>query len=99
MKLVSKYPKRFQKLLVIFQVTSNRALLLNNCIAGHAMLFKKELLHYVFPFPTTIPHDHWIAYIALTIGRIRYFNKVPGILPATYQFYNIYPPFKTKRKS
>ena len=55
---------------------SNRALLLNNCIAGHAMLFKKELLHYVFPFPTTIPHDHWIAYIALTIGRVRYFNKV-----------------------
>jgi glycosyltransferase involved in cell wall biosynthesis len=47
-------------------------LLLNNCIAGHAMMFRKSLLSKILPLPTSIPHDHWIAYVALTVGKMRY---------------------------
>ena len=47
-------------------------LLLNNCIAGHAIMFRKSLLNYIFPFQQNIPHDHWIAYTAAKIGSIQY---------------------------
>lgn len=55
---------------------SNFCLLLNNCIAGHASMFKRELLKHIFPFPQTIPHDHWISYIALTISKVQYLKEV-----------------------
>ncbi|RYE14806.1 MAG: glycosyltransferase [Rickettsiales bacterium] len=55
--------------------TANKNLLLNNCVAGHAMMFKKLLLGHIFPIPLTIPYDHWIAYISLTIGRVRYLKQ------------------------
>lgn len=51
------------------------ALLLNNCIAGHAMMFRRGLLAKVLPIPPGIPHDHWIAYIAAKIGYVRYVRE------------------------
>ncbi|WP_421942200.1 glycosyltransferase [Pedobacter sp.] len=53
----------------------HRSLLLNNCMAGHAMLIKKTLLEMVLPLPLDIPHDHWIAYNALSIGNVRYLKQ------------------------
>jgi len=47
----------------------------NNCVAGHAMFFRQDLVQKIFPFPDKIPHDHWIAYIALAEGGIRFIKK------------------------
>jgi len=48
----------------------NMAFLFFNCIAGHAILFKKELLKSIFPFPQQLFHDWWIGYCATTVGTI-----------------------------
>lgn len=41
-------------------------------IYGHAMLIRNEFLQQIFPFPSIIPHDWWIAYTATVNGGIRY---------------------------
>lgn len=56
--------------------SENRNLLLNNCIAGHTMMFRSSLKNNILPFTNSIPHDHWIGYIALTVGKIQFFNEV-----------------------
>jgi glycosyltransferase involved in cell wall biosynthesis len=51
-----------------------RSFLFYNCVSGHAMMIKKELLHYVLPFPSNMYHDWWIAYNATLFGDIAYTN-------------------------
>lgn len=41
-------------------------------IYGHAMLIRNSFLQEIFPFPTIIPHDWWIAYTATANGGIHY---------------------------
>jgi glycosyltransferase involved in cell wall biosynthesis len=44
-------------------------------IYGNTMLFKKSILQGALPFPTVLPHDWWIAYIAACKGAITYCNE------------------------
>ena len=46
-------------------------------IAGHALLFRKELLDTALPFTPYISHDTWIAYIAMLKGTIKF---IPDVL-------------------
>lgn len=46
--------------------------LLENCVSGHALLFKRELLQYFTGFNSVIFHDHWLAYIACNNGGITF---------------------------
>lgn len=39
-------------------------------IAGHATMFRRELLDLALPFPVYISHDTWLAYIAMLKGTI-----------------------------
>jgi glycosyltransferase involved in cell wall biosynthesis len=43
-------------------------------VAGHAMLFRRELLDLALPFPFSpyITHDLWLAYIAMLKGTITF---------------------------
>jgi glycosyltransferase involved in cell wall biosynthesis len=50
----------------------SRVFLFENCVSGHAMLFKRELLKYFGGFNKIIIHDWWLAYIALNNGSIDY---------------------------
>jgi glycosyltransferase involved in cell wall biosynthesis len=55
--------------------TNLGSLLLANTITGAASMFPKDLLSYILPFPTRVGqlyHDHWIACLALVLGRIKY---------------------------
>ena len=47
-----------------------------NCIAGHATLFKRELIQYIFPFVDDNYHDWWISYVAFNVGKVKYVDKV-----------------------
>lgn len=38
--------------------------LFSNCVSGHSMMIKKELLNEAFPFPANCMYDHWLALIA-----------------------------------
>lgn len=40
-------------------------------IAGHAALFKREILKFALPFNSYVNHDTWIVYAALLSGNIK----------------------------
>jgi len=46
-------------------------------IAGHAMLFRRELLETALPFHPSIYHDGWIGYVAMLKGKIKF---IPDVL-------------------
>ncbi|MFC4212091.1 glycosyltransferase [Pedobacter lithocola] len=56
--------------------SESRNLLLNNCIAGHSVMFRNKLKDHILPFYSTIPHDHWLAYVASIVGRIQYLSNI-----------------------
>jgi len=64
--------KNISDILNMYQGNDFRALLFDNCVSGHAMLFKKTLLAHIFPFPNDMYYDWWMAIVALTQGEIRY---------------------------
>lgn len=47
---------------------------IGNTAAGHAMLIKKELLERCYPFPTMIPHDYWLGFVATCRQPIKFFD-------------------------
>jgi glycosyltransferase involved in cell wall biosynthesis len=58
--------------------TNFASLLLANSVTGAASLFRRELLDDVLPFPPKLDlafHDHWLATIALALGRIDYLDE------------------------
>lgn len=48
------------------------ALVLSNCVSGHAMLFRRELLDGQPPLPTDVFHDWWLAMRAAARGGVAY---------------------------
>ena len=53
-------------------------LLLANTVTGAACIFRSSLLPVILPFPMRIGdafHDHWIACVALSLGRIAYVDE------------------------
>lgn len=58
-------------------ISSNNAihLMLDNCVSGHAALFKKSLYNSAIPFPNHIPHDWWLAYNAALQNGLTYLDK------------------------
>ncbi|MGH7556956.1 MAG: glycosyltransferase, partial [Gemmatimonadota bacterium] len=54
------------------------SLVLANTVTGAASLFRRDLLDLALPFPMQVGgslHDHWIACVALTLGRIKYIDE------------------------
>jgi hypothetical protein len=43
-----------------------------NCVSGHAMLFRRELLDRALPVPCGFFHDWWIAAVAASAGGIAF---------------------------
>lgn len=48
-----------------------RAFYYSNCVTAHTMLFRRELLNYIKTLPTSVYHDHWLAFIACRLGAIQ----------------------------
>lgn len=61
----------------VYDGLSNLPFLISNCVAGHAMLFKKSLLPDFLPFDPKFYHDWWIAFVAITTGKIK---AIPDVL-------------------
>ncbi len=49
--------------------------LLGNNATGHAMLICRSVLEHALPFPRGAYHDHWLAYVAVSLGRIVYVDE------------------------
>lgn len=51
----------------------NKAFILDNCVSGNTLMFKRSLVANILPIPETISyHDIWIAFVASTYGTIIY---------------------------
>jgi glycosyltransferase involved in cell wall biosynthesis len=54
------------------------SLLLANTVTGAASLFRRDLLDRALPFPDppgTQYHDHWLALVALAVGRLAFVDR------------------------
>ncbi len=47
---------------------------IGNTAAGHAMIVTKELVNRCFPFPTMIPHDYWLGFVATCKMPIKFID-------------------------
>lgn len=47
----------------------------DNCVSAHAMMFKKELLKYLFPFDNVMYFDAYIAATASSLDGVIYTNE------------------------
>ncbi|TDA67423.1 glycosyltransferase family 2 protein [Sulfuricurvum sp. IAE1] len=47
----------------------------DNCVSAHAMLLHRSLLPHLFPFPSRIHFDAWIAACAASAGGIAYVDE------------------------
>jgi glycosyltransferase involved in cell wall biosynthesis len=58
--------------------TNLASLLVANTIAGAATLFRRRVIDYAVPFPSGPGwqfHDHWLALVALTLGKVVYVDR------------------------
>lgn len=51
------------------------ALSARNCVSGHAMLFRREVLESAQPIPKGQYHDWWIAMAAASMGSVQFIDK------------------------
>jgi glycosyltransferase involved in cell wall biosynthesis len=67
----------------------SKMLVLNNCVPGHACIFKKELLDMTPHFPKNLYYDWWLSYTAACLGRITFTRE-------TLVFYRIHAQSVTR---
>ncbi|HSW14655.1 MAG TPA: glycosyltransferase family 2 protein [Solimonas sp.] len=46
-----------------------------NCVSGHAMMIRRELLAAALPFPRIRFHDWWLAFVAASFGGVEYVDQ------------------------
>jgi glycosyltransferase involved in cell wall biosynthesis len=47
----------------------------DNCVAGHAMIIRKDVVFSAMPFPLEMPHDLWLAFNATLQGPVKYYDE------------------------
>jgi len=62
--------KKMSDLMNLYRGGSPEAFLFFNCVSGHTVLMKRELLAWALPLPKGFFHDWWLAYVATNIGSI-----------------------------
>lgn len=67
--------KRISEKIRFFKGKDPAAFLLFNCVSGHSMLFRKELLEQSLPFPPIGYYDHWLAFRANQLGTVDYLKE------------------------
>lgn len=80
--LIDQYSNELNEELVrskkrhLVQGNCNKAFILDNCVSGNTLMFKKEIIENIIPIPDNISyHDIWIAFIASTYGTIIYTDE------------------------
>lgn len=71
----SSMGKRVSDRLNMYEGNNACVFVFGNCVSGHAMLFRKELLTKAPPIPNIKFHDWWLAYCATALGGIAYLHE------------------------
>lgn len=45
-----------------------------NCVSGHSLMIRNDLIKEALPFPEHIFYDRWLAFIAALHGKLRFVN-------------------------
>jgi glycosyltransferase involved in cell wall biosynthesis len=64
--------KRLSQMLPLGPVHDPAAFLFDNCVSGHALLFRRALLERALPVPEGVFHDWWLAFVAAGAGGVAY---------------------------
>jgi hypothetical protein len=67
--------KNLSQLRKMGEVTDTRGFIFSNVVWGHAMLINRQLIPYVLPIPSGIPHDIWFAAKATSLTGIKFVNE------------------------
>jgi glycosyltransferase involved in cell wall biosynthesis len=62
--------KKMSDVFNLYRGDEPEVFLFNNCISGHAMLIRRDLLQHAFPLKENYYHDWWLAYVAANHGTI-----------------------------
>jgi len=62
--------KKMSDLMNLYRGGNPETFLFFNCVSGHSILMKKELLNQALPLKKDYFHDWWLAYVATNIGKI-----------------------------
>jgi glycosyltransferase involved in cell wall biosynthesis len=63
--------KKMSDVMNLYSGTDPAVFLFFNCISGHTILMKRELMDYALPFKESYFHDWWLAYVAANMGSIK----------------------------
>ena len=64
--------RRLSQLLPMGPIDDPATLLFDNCVSGHALLFRRSLLERALPVPEGVFHDWWLAFVAAGAGGVAY---------------------------
>lgn len=67
---------RFSDQMNFYSGNNELIFLLNNCVSGHALMFRRTLLPTLLPLPAARFHDWWIAYVAACGAGVHYVPEV-----------------------
>jgi len=59
-----------------YRGSSPEAFLYLNCVSGHSILMKKELVAKALPFPQGFHYDQWLAFVAASAGSVDFIGEV-----------------------
>ncbi len=64
--------KKISDVVNLYRGEQPEAFLFFNCVSGHSILIRKELLNIALPLKEGYFHDWWLAYVATNVGKIDY---------------------------
>jgi glycosyltransferase involved in cell wall biosynthesis len=67
--------KKMSDIVNLYRGAQPEVFLFFNCVSGHAIMMKKELLEYALPLKKDYFHDWWLAYVAANIGKIDFIDQ------------------------
>jgi len=62
--------KKMSDIMNLYKGDRPEVFLFFNCVSGHAILMKRELLDIALPLKEGFFHDAWLAYVATNVGKI-----------------------------
>jgi glycosyltransferase involved in cell wall biosynthesis len=67
--------ERVSQCIRMYEGNDPAAFAMSNCVSGHALLCRKEVLDRALPMPPLKFHDWWLAFVACSTGSIVYLNE------------------------
>jgi glycosyltransferase involved in cell wall biosynthesis len=66
---------RISQCVRMYQGNDPAAFVMVNCVSGHALLCRREVLDRALPMPPVKFHDWWLAFVACSMGSIAYLHE------------------------